>query len=257
MAPIAARIIPLVSGFLIIIAAMVASAQVAVRRIARIEIEGLQRVSADEVITTSGLKTGAPFSITSLDTAAQKLVDSGLFTKVGYRTTTKGNLVTIVFQVVESKGGSSPVVYDNFVGFTNDELTAAIRRDVPEFNGTAPNAGTMTDRIRQALQNLLKERQIEGTVEYSPSQIGEHLYTIAGVRTRICKLTFPGATNVPEEKLVIRSRQLLEDVYSAEGSDRVLGVHSLSDLSRGRPMAREIRRAHRQSFERRRLQAGR
>lgn len=218
MAPIANRIIPPFSAFLIIMAAAVALAQVAGRRIARIEIEGLQRLSADEVIAASGLKTGAPFSVANLDAAGQRLVDSGMFAKVGYRTNTKGSEVTIVFHVVESKGGSSPVVYDNFVGFTTDELTAAIRRDVPEFNGSAPNAGTMTDRIRQALQNLLKERQLEGTVEYSPSQTGEHLYTIAGVRTRICRLNFPGATNVPEEKLVARSRQLLEDAYSLKAA---------------------------------------
>ena len=218
MAPIAARIIPLVSVFLVIIAVMVASAQVAVRRIARIEIEGLQRVSADELITTSGLTTGAPFSITSLDTAAQKLVDSGLFAKVGYRTTTKGTQVTIVFQVVESKGGSGRVVFDNFVWFTNDELVAAISRALPGFNGSVPNAGTMTDRIRQALEKLLKERHLEGAVEYAPTETGEQLYSITGVSIPICQLHFPGAANVPEEKLVIRSRQLTEENYSLKGA---------------------------------------
>lgn len=218
MAPIANRFFPPCSAFLIIIAAVVALAQAPGRKIARIEIEGLQRLSADEVIATTGLKTGAPFSVEHLDDAAQQLVDSGQFSKVGYRTTTTRNLVTIVFQVVESKGGSGRVVYDNFVWFTNDELIAAIRRDVPAFDGSAPNAGTMTDRIRQALQNLLKERQIEGAVDYAPTETGEHLYSITGVRIPICKLHFPGATNVPEEKLVIRSRQLTEDNYSLKGA---------------------------------------
>ena len=218
MAPVANRIIPLFCAFLIIITAVAAPAQVAGRKIARIEIAGLQRLSADEVITTTGLKTGAPFSVAHLDAAAQKLVDSGLFSKVSYRTTTKGSLVTIVFQVVESKGGSSRVVFDNFVWFTNDELTAAIRRELPSFDGSAPNAGTMTDRIRDALQNLLKEHKIEGTVEYSPTQTNEHLYSVAGAHLPICKLSFPGATNVPEEKLVIRSRQLTEEDYSLKGT---------------------------------------
>lgn len=218
MAPIANRLVPPFSAFLIIIAAVVALAQAPGRKIARIEVEGLQRLSAAEVIATTGLKTGAPFLVESLDDAAQKLVDSGEFSKVGYRTTTTKNLVTIVFQVVESKGGSGRVVYDNFVWFTNDELAAAIRSDVPAFDGSAPNAGTMTDRIRQALQNLLKERQIEGTVDYAATETGEHLYSITGVRIPICKLQFPGATNVPEEKLVIRSRQLTEDNYSLKGA---------------------------------------
>src|SRR6266576_2891436 len=165
---VASRKIPLFSIFFIIIAFAVALAQQPSRKIAKIEIEGLARLSADEVIATSGLKTGVPFSLEELDAAGQRLVDSGLFAKVGYRTSTKGNLMTVVFQVEEAKGGQSPVVFDNFVWFTNDQLTAAIKREVPSFDGMAPDSGNMTDQITLALQNLLKEHQIGGTVEYAP-----------------------------------------------------------------------------------------
>jgi len=78
--------------------------------------------------------------------------------------------VTIVFQVEEAKSGQSPVVFDNFVWFTNDELVAAIKRAVPSFNGLAPDSGKMTEQISHALQSLLKEHQIEGTVVYAPWQ---------------------------------------------------------------------------------------
>jgi outer membrane protein assembly factor BamA len=218
MAPAVNRNIPLCSAFLLIMSAALTLAQAPGRTIARIEIEGLQRLSVEEVILTSGLKTGAPVSVASLDAAWQKLVDSGLFTKVGYRTTTKGNLVTVFFQLVETKGGSAPVVYDNFVWFTTDELATAIRRDLPAFNGSAPNGGTMTDRIREALQNLLKERQLAGTVEYTPSETGEHIYSVSGIHTPICKLHYPGATNVSEERLEIHSQQLRADEFSLQGT---------------------------------------
>ena len=69
------------------------------------------------MITTSGLKVGDAFSIAELDAAGQRLVDSGLFAKVGYRTTTKGNLLTVVFQIEETKGRAMPLVFDNFVWF--------------------------------------------------------------------------------------------------------------------------------------------
>lgn len=100
VAPVVPRIIPLFSVFLVIIAFAVALAQQPSRKIAKIEIEGLARLSTDEVIATSGLKTGAPFSVEDLDAAGQRLVDSGLFAKVAYRTSTKGNLVTIVFKLL-------------------------------------------------------------------------------------------------------------------------------------------------------------
>lgn len=218
------RIIRLFSFFLIIIAFADALAQQPSRKIAKIEIEGLGRLSADEVVAASGLKTGELFSIESLDAAGEKLFDSGLFTKVSYRTTTKGDQVTIIFLVEETKGGASQVVFDNFVWFTNDDLVTAIRRAVPSFNGTASDTGNMTETIRVALQNLLKEHHIDGTVEYAPWQSlstgakQEHLFSVAGVPIPICKLHFPGAKNIPEEKLLRSSRQLIEADYSQKAA---------------------------------------
>ncbi|HEY3041738.1 MAG TPA: POTRA domain-containing protein [Pyrinomonadaceae bacterium] len=218
------RLIPSFSVFLIIIAFAVAHSQQPGRKVAKIEIEGLERLSAEEVIATSGLKTGTLFSIEDLDAAGQRLVDSGLFAKVGYRTTSKGNQLTVIFQVEEIKGGQSPVVFDNFVWFTNDELMAAIKREVPSFDGTAADAGHMTDDIKRALQNLLKEHKIEAVVEYAPWQRGttgakqEHLFSVAGVPIPICQLHFPGAKNVSEEKLVKSSKQLTDADYSLKSA---------------------------------------
>ena len=206
---------------LIIIAGAVAVAQLPVRTITKIEVQGLERLSAAEVIATSELKTGTPLSVAELDAAGQRLVDSGLFTNVAYRTTSKGSQVTVIFEVKESNASSSPVVFDNFVWFTNDELFAAIKRAVPSFNGTVPDAGTAADVIQQTLQDLLKERHLGGAVEHAPSQTGsklEHLFHVTGVPIPICKLHFPGAKNVSEEKLVMSSRQLTNADYSRQSA---------------------------------------
>jgi outer membrane protein insertion porin family len=218
------RVVRLFSFFVIIIPFADALAQQPSRKIAKIEVEGIVRLSADEVVATSGLKTGELFSIEVLDVAGQKLFDSGLFTKVSYRTTSKGDQVTIIIQVEETRGGASRVVFDNFVWFTNDDLVAAIRRAVPSFNGTAPDSGNMTETIRVALQNLLKEHNLNGTIEYAPWQSRftgpkqEHLFSVAGVPIPICELHFPGAKNIPEEKLLRSSRQLIEADYSQKAA---------------------------------------
>src|SRR6185436_1328515 len=107
--PLIHRIRPLSTLFLVIIAFGVTLAQQPDRKIGKIEVEGLEKLTADQVVATTGLKIGAIFSIPELDAAGQKLFDSGLFAKVAYRTSTKANLVTIVFQVEESKGGNSRV----------------------------------------------------------------------------------------------------------------------------------------------------
>lgn len=224
------RIALVFSLFLLIIAFAVAVAQQPATKparkpsitIARIEFLGLQRLTPAEALATSGLKAGEPFSLEALDAAGERLANSGLFGKVGYRTRTNGNLVTIVFKVEETKGGSSAVVFDNFVWFTKDELHEAIKRDLPSFNGTATDAGTMTDTIKTALQNLLNERKIPGTVDYAPRQTSdskrEHLFSVSGVPIPICALHFPGAKNVAEEKLITSSKELTAADYSQKSA---------------------------------------
>jgi outer membrane protein assembly factor BamA len=123
-----------------------------------IETEGLQTLTTETVIATSGLKIGETFSAEATDAAAQRLVNSGLFKRVAYRTRNVGANVTITFQLEELKGQTSPVVFDNFIWFTDEELTAAIKREVPTFNGSAPDVGNTNENIKKALQNLLAER---------------------------------------------------------------------------------------------------
>src|SRR6185369_8201533 len=187
------------------------------RKIAAIETEGLQTLKTETVIATSGLKIGDAFSVEATDAAAERLVSSGLFKKVGYRTRTAGANVTITFQLEEIKGQSSPVVFDNFIWFSDEELTAAIVREVPSFNGSAPDIGNTNEAIKKALQNLLDERKMPGQVEYNFGE-HEHLFRVAGVPMRICTLHFPGAQNVSEEKLIQAARVSMDREYSRQSA---------------------------------------
>ena len=187
------------------------------QKIAKIETEGLQTLTTEKVIATSGLKIGDPFSEQATDSAAERLVNSGLFKKVGYRTRYAGADVTITFQLEELKGGSSPVVFDNFIWFTDEELTAAITREVPTFNGSAPDAGDTNEAIKKALQNLLAERKLPGQVEYNLTE-NEHLFRVEGVAMKICTLHFPGAQNVPEQKLIQETRSSMDQEYSRQSA---------------------------------------
>ena len=187
------------------------------QKIARIEAEGLQTVTTETVIATSGLKVGDPFSEAATDAAAERLVSSGLFKKVGYRTRYAGADVTITFQLEELKGQWSPVVFDNFIWFSDEELAAAIKREVPTFNGSAPDAGDTNQAIRKALQNFLAERKLPGQVEYNLTE-HEHLYRVEGVPMKICTLHFPGAQDVSEKELIAATRNLMDPDYSRQST---------------------------------------
>ena len=186
-------------------------------KIAKIEAEGLQALTAETVVATSGLKIGEAFSVEAVDAAAERLVNSGLFKKVAYRTRNAGGNVTITFQLEELKGRSSPVFFDNFIWFSDEELAAAIRREVPSFNGSAPDVGKTNDAIRKALQNLLAERKLPGQVEYNLTE-HEHLFRVEGVPMKICTLHFPGARSVSEEKLIQTTRSSMDAEYSRQAA---------------------------------------
>jgi outer membrane protein insertion porin family len=184
----------------------------------RIEFKGLERVTEAEALEKSGLQAGQTVSIDEVDTAANRLLESGLFEKLSYSVKGKTDKAVVTFTVVEQKS-SMPVAFDNFVWFTEEELRAAVKRKVPTFDGTAPEAGGVTDQIKRALEELLRERKVEGTVEYTLSADAsgrkvEHLFTVRGPELRVCKLSFVGARAVPEETLVQKSGGILDNDYS-------------------------------------------
>jgi len=184
--------------------------------LARIEFVGLKKLTSDQVIALSGLKVGQPVNSEIFDAAANKLLQTGLFRKLGYRVRSNKDQATIIFDVEES-AVRLPVVFENFVWFTDEEITEAVRRDVPFFNGTAPANGEIADKIAAALQRLLASKNINARVEYLPyvsKEKQELVYTVTGTRIPVCSLHFPGASAVSETDLIRASRELINSNYS-------------------------------------------
>jgi outer membrane protein insertion porin family len=184
----------------------------------KIEFKGLDRVKEAEALEKCGLQVGQSVDIDAVEAAANRLLESGLFVNLSYKLKGTTDKSVLTFEVIERKW-TMPVSFDNFVWFTDDELLAAVRRKVPAFDGTAPEAGGVTEQIKQALEELLRERKIEGAVEYTLSadtsgRKVEHLYSVKGPGLRVCKLNFAGARAVPEELLVTKSGGIFDNDYS-------------------------------------------
>ncbi|HSS19940.1 MAG TPA: POTRA domain-containing protein [Pyrinomonadaceae bacterium] len=209
------------------------------RVIGSIEFVGLKQVTAEDAIATSGLIVGEPFKVEAVDAAAQKLVDSGIFKQLGYRTRTVGNKVTITFEIEEAKSDEAPVVFDNFIWFTDEQLLTSIHQLVPTFYGRIPNEGKLPESIAAALQQLLNDQKIPGKVEYTAAQdlsghLTGHVFSVTGIKMQNCKFIFPGAKNIPEDKLrEVSQREMGEADYSREV---VRGFASLKLIS----MYREV-----------------
>ena len=93
-------------------------------RLAKIEVLGIKRMTTAQVIALTGLEIGQPIDNSLLDAASDKLLKSGLFRHLSYRVHIAADQATVIFEIEES-ARNLPVVFENFVWFTDDELLAA------------------------------------------------------------------------------------------------------------------------------------
>ena len=191
-------------------------------RLVKVEWVGLQRLKEEEVAKAAGLTVGQEVDVAALDAACERLIASGLVAQVGYHLREAGAQASVTFEVVEAKReGNIPVVFDNFVWFTRDELVAAVRRELPEFDGRAAELNSAVAGITRALERLLAERKIAGEVEYLPQASvaggdSKHIFSVRGVSLPVCSVSFAGAAAEVEPELQAVARQMLGTDYSQE-----------------------------------------
>jgi outer membrane protein assembly factor BamA len=187
--------------------------------LAKIEFTGLERLKLDEAIAASGLTVGQTVDEAGLDAAANTLVQSGMFKTLTYKLhADKDQQATVTF-VVEEATVRLPVTFDNFIWFTDDELFAAVRKEVPGFDGTAPETGDLVEGIKRALLAQLRKKKVAGSVDFAPiADVSQRVIGMAfqfrGDALNVCLVHFPGASEINETVLQKNSKLLLGKEYS-------------------------------------------
>jgi outer membrane protein insertion porin family len=192
-------------------------------RVGHVEVKGVRLLKEAEVVVASGLKVGDEIDGAALDAAAERLLATGLFSKLGCHVREVGGVATVTFDVVEApRGGDLPVVFDNFPWFTREELTTAVRRELPTFEGRAAQTKLATEAVKRGLEKLLRERGIPGEVDYmlSTTELGGSARMVFAVKgapaATVCAVSYPGAAGVSGEELAATSQSLVGDAYSHE-----------------------------------------
>jgi outer membrane protein assembly factor BamA len=158
-----------------------------------VRVEGEKILTEAQVIAITGLVPNAQIGRNDLQTAADKLVQSGLFAKVSYSFQTKLASVFVTFHVEESP--RIPVYFDNIPWFADSELGDAIRTKLPFFSGTLPEAGAAVDQAADAVKELLSSRGLQVSLEHTvignPTGEGNvQAFRIEGAALQIAKLEF-------------------------------------------------------------------
>ncbi len=212
------RLLPFVFLCLVLLSSSSFSQSPINAKLARVDFEGLAKLTPEQLLKTAGLEIGQTVTETLLDAAAQRLIDSGLVKSVGYRYRPSGNQAVVTFQIEEAVSNQHRALFDNFIWFTDEELTNALRSAVPSYNGVLPDSGNLTETVKRALQAFLTDHKINGKVEYLPStdlsgRIDAHVFVIRGLHLPICTLHFPGTHNVDELKLMKAAQEIVRTDY--------------------------------------------
>ena len=164
-----------------------------------IHVKGLEHFTESQIVEASGLRLGQFAGEEEFKQAARKLGETGLFTQLNYSYKYSTEGCNLELQVAENDK-LIPVVFDNFVWFSDEELLALVRDRVPLFEGRAPGGGHLTDQIADALSSILEERKIVGRVEYMASSkddgpIEAYDYRVRMHAVVVRNIDFPGAAD--------------------------------------------------------------
>lgn len=163
----------------------------------QIHADGLKTFSEEQVASLSGLAIGSQVGRNDLQEAANLLLRSGLFAKVNYKFDTHNDDVILTFHVEENPRLS--VSFDNFPWFTDGELTEAVRKALPFYDGTLPEGGTVVDLAGNALASFVDAHGLKAEVEHfvlaNPLLDGsEQEFQLQGVTQRIASIDFSDPT---------------------------------------------------------------
>ena len=181
-----------------------------------VRAEGEKLLSEAQVVAITGLVVGSQVGRADLQAAADKLVQSGLFAKVSYNFQTRTGLVA-TYHVEESP--RIPAYFDNIPWFADSELADAIRKRLPFFDGTIPEAGAAVDQAAEAVKELIASHGLNVSLEHqvNPNPLGEgnvQEFHIEGASLRIEKLEFSDSSLLASKAVQQHLSEIVGKPYS-------------------------------------------
>jgi len=179
--------------------------------------DGCKILTEAQVISLTELQIGAQVGKDDLQAAADRLVKSGLFSKVNYSFQTRGQGVSVTYHVEESP--RIPAYFDNIPWFADSELADAIRKKLPFFDGTLPEAGAAVDQSTEALNELLTAKGLNVSLEHlviaNPAGDGNvQEFRIEGAAMKMSKVEFSDTTLSASRAVQQHLSEILGKPYS-------------------------------------------
>lgn len=164
--------------------------------------QGSKMFSSDDVSKASGLRVDPKkeISLTQVRQAAERLVDSGVFSEVNYLHTELHHGMKVEFTVKDKEPDQFvPGKFENFAWWPESQLVAELHTRAPLFAGQLPLQGTLTEDVASELESLLKARgvkgHVSGVVHDTPNGVPESIgFELEDWPVRISTVSVPGAS---------------------------------------------------------------
>jgi outer membrane protein assembly factor BamA len=183
-------------------------------RLTTIVFEGLKSQPPEKMIAASGLQIGQTIDFEMVKAAAQRLSQTGLFGKVAYRYRYSSTQIELTFELEEKTSGKKRCHFDNFVWFSDKEIADAIKRDMPDFDGSIVVSDFVGEEIKKSLTRLLAEKKIAGEVVYELDENLSYSFKVKGANLPICEFQLAGAQDELKKPLLEALKPLFKTEYS-------------------------------------------
>lgn len=193
-------------------------APASMRQLIAVNVSGNQHFSEDAIVAATGLQLGKPVTEDDFKKAATRLGDYGIFTDVSYSYSFSSAGTKLDLKVTEATK-FVPARFEDFVWFSDEELTKRIQERAPLFQGELPLSGRLPDLVSDVLQSLLVENSIPGNVEFERAgkkegPIDSIVYRVADVLIQIHDIEFVGADPSDVPALTAAASRLRDIEYS-------------------------------------------
>ena len=188
------------------------------RQLISVTVTGSKRYPQSDIVAATGLQIGTTVVEDDFKKAARRLGDLGVFSDIAYNYSYSSAGTKLVLQVTDIDK-FVPVRFEDFVWFSDAELTQRIKERAPMFNGELPLSGNLADRVSDVLQALLVENAIPGNVEHeragkASGPVDSIVYRVSEVVIQIRNVEFTGVAESELPALKEAARRVFDREYS-------------------------------------------
>jgi outer membrane protein assembly factor BamA len=183
-----------------------------------VTISGAKRFTQEQLVSASGLKKGQQIDLPGIDAAADRLFKTGALANISYTYRIAGASIEVQFKLAEA-AKFVPCTYDNFVWFTDAELIAAARKEIPLFDGSLPIGGELPAEVSESLEHFLQAHSIKGSVSATIS--GSMGGPVNSYDLRVSDIS------IPVKSVTVKGGPLTQEALA-----KAIHLISLSDYSR-------------------------